>query len=143
MVPEINEIQERAYSNGMSFLLAAQTLMVPKPLTETTYQQPMGPAIVCYAFSIELFLKSIHLREGTSHRGHNLRDLFDALPPSTKSLISTQFYNRFGMNEFNYRIKISEVKNLFNDFRYIQGGLKFEAQHSPSEFRYRTLPLAF
>ena len=23
------------------------------------------------------------------------------------------------------------------------GGLKFEAQHSPSEFRYRTLPLAF
>ena len=23
------------------------------------------------------------------------------------------------------------------------GGLKFEAQHSPSEFHYRTLPLAF
>ncbi len=119
MVPEINEIQERAYSNGMSFLLAAQTLMIPKPLTETTFQLPMGPAIVCYAFSIELFLKSIHLREGTSHRGHNLLDLFDALPPATKSLISREFYNRFGMNEFNFRIKISEVKNIFNDFRYI------------------------
>ena len=25
----------------------------------------------------------------------------------------------------------------------LEGGLKFEVQHSPSEFHYRTLPLAF
>jgi HEPN domain-containing protein len=48
----------------------------------------MGPAVVCYAFSLELYLKLLCvLTGGKIIREHKLDKLYDALPDETKTAL--------------------------------------------------------
>ena len=110
---------ELAHSNGMSFLLAAKTLMVPRALTETTFQLPIAPAIVCYAFSTEIFLKSLLMRDGISYKKHDLFESFELLAPETKLKIMKSAHQKLKLNNEDFITKLDKVKNAFIQWRYI------------------------
>jgi hypothetical protein len=45
------------------------------------------PFVVNSAFSIELYLKTMHEAHGSPQRGHRLLSLYDALPAETRTMI--------------------------------------------------------
>lgn len=47
----------------------------------------MYPFVVNAAFSIELYLKTLHRRFGKSATGHQIRNLFDALPAEAQQVV--------------------------------------------------------
>ena len=118
-MPTTQEIQERAHSNGISFLQAAQQLLVPKYTSPNNFTMPAGPAIVCYAFSLELLLKSVLLREGKSLRGHDLLELFNNLSEESQAFILREAFSNLKLNKYNFNVELDKIKNLFNEFRYI------------------------
>lgn len=118
-MPSNQEMQDRAHSYGVSFIMAARRLMEQRYTSATEFTMLPGPAIVCYAFSIELILKSILLREGKSVKGHDLLKLFNNLSPESKLNITSQIESSFQVSLDEFNKNLGEIKNSFNDFRYI------------------------
>src|SRR5437879_325971 len=73
---------------------------------------PMAPAVVCYAFALELYLKLLHvLTTGKSPKGHKLDELFLGLPPSAKAEITALYGN-------NALAALSAAGDAFVEWRY-------------------------
>lgn len=69
----------------------------------------MGPSVVCLAFSLELYLKSLHFSlTGKAPRGHNIFKLFEKLPLQTKEEIFA--HKAISQNPFMMRGDIFSVQ---------------------------------
>lgn len=85
--------QKRVLNQARGFFLAGQRCdkRITKPGSTEIEWLPM-PAIVCFSFSIEVFLKGLILwATGNTPRGHGLKDLFDLVPPGHQSAISDAY----------------------------------------------------
>ncbi|MDP2629825.1 MAG: hypothetical protein Q8P56_00265 [Candidatus Uhrbacteria bacterium] len=73
----------------------------------------LSPAVVCYAFAIEIYLKLL-LRQtlGKDIKGHNLKVLFSILPEETKEIARKKFASN------NLEAEIERVASAFVDNRY-------------------------
>lgn len=84
------------------------------------------PFVVNSAFSIELYLKTLHEVHGTPQRGHHLLALYDALPPDTRASIERAavtcapryFPPREAVRPFVFRDFMSAPDNSFVKWRY-------------------------
>lgn len=77
--------------------------------------------IILTAFSIEALLKSFHTHTNPNREylsGHNLKELFDYMPPNIKQGIAESFFN-LNKKEKDLDTFLSEHANIFVDWRYI------------------------
>src|SRR5262249_44529889 len=96
-----------------SFFNAASRCEADVRLSPFTGNSLMGPAVVCYAFSLELYLKLLHvLASGKSPRGHELNKLYDDLPSKTKSDLLAECERIDLVNE------LTSAANAFKEWRY-------------------------
>ncbi len=97
----------------------------------------MGPGIVCLSFSVELYLKDLHvILKGKGPRVHDILKLFDQLPTQVKQeifahkaislnpfttrgdMFSPQFYSDNYSLYDRFRDQIKTISNGFEKWRY-------------------------
>jgi len=99
-----------------AFLLAAERCFEQKPLHDGQIQALLVPGIVCTAFSIELSLKAVLTIENKKvKKSHKLNDLYGKLSSDSQLLLQ----NKLPLKGNNLRNKLTEVSEVFKDWRYI------------------------
>jgi len=83
----------------------------------------LSPALVVNgALAAELALKLLIFKEnGEFDCIHNLQKLFEQLPTCHKSTLSEIIYQQAHQNKETLRINLSNIANLFEDYRYFFG----------------------
>lgn len=73
----------------------------------------MSPAVVCFSFSIELYLKLLHvLSTGAAPKGHKLEELFLSIPEPTRQALTARYGNS------DLTAHVTAVSTAFVDWRY-------------------------
>lgn len=81
-------------NQAIGFFNAATRCFANVAITPRINNSPMTPGVVCAAFSVELYLKLLHLLAvGTPQRGHKLSELFTALPQTAQQQIAEKYGN--------------------------------------------------
>lgn len=86
-----------------------------------THDTEIIAEIILTAFAIESLLKALHTYSNPNKEYpsvHNLKDLFDSIPPTTKQAVSDAFFE-FNNKKKNLDAFLSEHANIFVDWRYI------------------------
>ncbi|WP_157314358.1 hypothetical protein [Chitinibacter sp. GC72] len=115
-----------AYEQACDFLAAAERLQEKRLSREGDKFEstPLIPAVVCYLFSAEIFIKALFLESnGVATTGHKLETLFLELDPSIqqriKSQVSVGNYPRIeGVPSATFESKLLEISNGFVKWRY-------------------------
>ena len=82
----------------------------------------MSPYIVNGALAAELALKFLIFKEnGEFECIHNLQRLFEQLPDCHKTILSNTICEQAHQNEETLNWSLSNIANLFEDFRYSFG----------------------
>ncbi len=102
-------------NNANSFLLAAERCFEEKQLLDGRIQFLAVPGIVCRAFSIELYLKTVLTIENKKATGHELNKLYGKLSSGSQSILQ----NKLSLTESALRKKLDEVSNVFVEWRYL------------------------
>ncbi len=80
----------------------------------------MGPAIVCLAFSVELYLKDLHyVVRGKALRSHNILELFEELPEQIQQEIFA--HDSISQNPFITRGDGFSLKRFTSDYSAFDG----------------------
>ena len=83
----------------------------------------VAPFVVNSAFAIELYLKALGRLDGIELRGHDLLELFDALPSQTHAAIEQNFSKarwRCGIATLaEFRQALKEMRRAFEEWRYL------------------------
>lgn len=80
------------------------------------------PLVVNGALAAELVLKFLIFKEnGGFNCIHNLQMLFEQLPTNHRTALSETIYQQAHQNKETLRINLSNIANLFEDYRYFFG----------------------
>jgi hypothetical protein len=84
----------------------------------------VAPFLVNAAFSVELFLKTLHKLEGETRKGHKLVPLFDALPEARRADLNAaaqQFAPGHGevAGKVDFRALLVMLNDTFRKWRYV------------------------
>ena len=114
----------RAYHQGTDFMAAANRLHAEVNAGGPEQLRLMAPSIVCTAFAIELFFKSMLTLAETPSKGHNLKTLFEKLDDSTKDRLRAALNCTAGA----FDCHLSHVESAFTSWRYAheQGTLSMD-----------------
>ena len=81
-----------------------------------------SPFVVNGALAAELALKFLIFKEMGSYECiHNLQRLFEQLPDCHKNVLTEMIYKQAHQNEETLKFNLSNISNLFEDFRYSFG----------------------
>lgn len=111
------------FRQALSFASAAKYVYVND--LKKTPSNPLGiaPFVVNSAFSIEVYLKTIHQLSGKLVKGHKLRAIYDSLPIEQQSKIldaAKRFSRDFRIKDYNeFPNYITELDNAFVEWRYL------------------------
>lgn len=82
----------------------------------------MSPFVVNGALAVELALKFLIFKEKGSYECiHNLQRLFDQLPDCHKNALTEIICKQAHQNDETLKFNITNISNLFEDFRYSFG----------------------
>ena len=106
-------VDQGLLNQAVAFYNAASRCFSNIGITPLIQNSPMTPGIVCAAFSVELYLKLIHvLASGKAPHGHKLSELFASLGSTERALIEKSF----GHPELEAHI--AKASTAFVDWRY-------------------------
>jgi hypothetical protein len=106
-------IEQGLLNQALSFYNGGSRCAADIGITPLATNSPMSPAIVCYAFSAELYLKLLHaISSGAVPRGHKLDELFLSLSSETQAAIAEMY----GAAEMSTHI--AAVSSAFVEWRY-------------------------
>lgn len=109
---------ETTAHNASSFLVAANRCNEKRQLSDpNSFEWPVTPTIVCYAFSTELYLKAIFAAENNNKNfeGHGLLVLFNKISSPARD----QLAQGMGSNVDTLRQRVDAANSSFVDWRYI------------------------
>jgi hypothetical protein len=110
---------QQAFLLGMQFheagIRAAEETKDPDGRSVST----LCPMAVCYAFSAELYLKSMILRPTKSHE---LKGLFDQLASPPRKTVENRYKERTGRGSSVLRSDLEAMSSAFADWRYVFEG---------------------
>jgi len=119
---------QQARNSSASFFLAFQRCMEQRSLSDGTIQWPVGPAIVCAAFSIEVGLKTLILKaSGSLPGGHELAALFGKLSLPLQNAIRA----RLALTESDFNSSLLAANRAFSEWRYV-----YECQAASSDIGF-------
>jgi len=121
---EVTKVQAM-FRQALSFATTAAHLHKQDLLKAPRNGLSIAPFVVNSAFSIELYLKTLHELQGTSMRGHALLELYDALSDKTREAIfrlatsnAVRYQVSLGTPK-QFRSFVSELNNSFMEWRYL------------------------
>ncbi|MDP1730461.1 MAG: HEPN domain-containing protein [Devosia sp.] len=98
---------QRQFDTATAYFLAGERCSLEMRFGRYEFHSIGAPTITNYAFSVELALKLIHtLSRGVQERGHDLRELYDALPEEIRTKLS------------HLADCVEEIARYFEDWRY-------------------------
>lgn len=108
-----------------------------------------SPLVVNGALAAELALKFLIYKEMGSYECiHNLHSLFEQLPDCHKNALTEMIYKQAHQNEETLKINLTNISNLFEDFRYSFGkeqlgysGFFYEFVHIVCEYAILQKPI--
>ena len=87
-------IEQGLLNQAVSFYNGGSRCMADTYITPLVTNSPMAPAIVCFAFAAELYLKLLHtIAVGSPSKGHDLKELFGVLPQEAQDAVAKEFGN--------------------------------------------------
>ena len=95
----------------------------------------VAPFIVNSAFAIELYLKTIAQLHGSALRGHDLLELYDALPSSALAEIErtlSEVVTSDIKDIIDFRAALGKMRSTFVEWRYVHEGGEVSEVHFPS-----------
>jgi len=108
-----HEMDQGLLNQAVGFFNAASRCFSNIAISPLIQNSPMTAGVVCSAFSVELYLKLVHvLSTGKPIKGHKLLELFESLPEQAQSNISTKF------GDSNLKQLLAEASNAFVEWRY-------------------------
>jgi HEPN domain-containing protein len=106
-------LEQGLLNQALAFFNAASRCEADIMITPSVTNSPLAPAIVCYAFSLELYLKLLHvLATGAATKGHKLDELFLSLPPNLQTELAALYPHGELVPQ------LSAVTNAFIEWRY-------------------------
>lgn len=106
------ELDQGLLNQAIAFFTAGSRAIADVRVTPTVTLSPMAPAVVCYAFSAELYLKLLHvIATGQPKRGHKLDELFQSLPEDTRSELASNYTGDLGT-------ELTAMSQAFVEWRY-------------------------
>lgn len=110
------ELEQGLMNQAIAFFNAGSRCSAGISLTPSVTNSPMAPAVVCYAFSTELYLKLLHaLTVGNPGKIHGLKYIFMALPQETRLKANNHYHS----TDSDIETDIATVNSAFVDWRYI------------------------
>jgi hypothetical protein len=109
---------QQAFLQGLDFHEAAARAVEIRRDEAGAAIQPLCPMIVCYAFAIELYLKSLQKKA----RGHDLSVLFKSVNSPTRKKIEEIYKDRTGRGHKEAETDIEKMARAFEDWRYVFEG---------------------
>src|SRR5258708_7459020 len=111
------------YNQAVAFCSASSDLY-GKHFTRSPFNGlAAAPFVVNAAFSIELYLKTLHAVEQHPARIHELLKLYDSLPPRLRAAVDAEATKRAPEYKLDpsvqYRAVLSQLDNAFQRWRYI------------------------
>lgn len=81
-------------------------------------------SIILLVFATEIALKGmLRLKVGNFTKTHNLKKLYEFIPPDSRDRISEIYKSKFEQIDSTLESLFEEHKNLFTDFRYLDGSM--------------------
>lgn len=125
------ELSDSMFNQAFSFSSVARKINHEGLQNLPRDAMSITPFVVNATFSIEIYLKSIHILYGQKKTGHLLMPLFEQLPDEAKTVISIKSEEL--IKEYNFSTPIEFEKELetinkaFEQWRYIyeKSNLKF------------------
>jgi len=102
-------------NNARAFKKSADRSLEEKPLPNGQIEFLVVPAVVNLAFSIELYLKFLLVKNNISARSHDLSELFNNLDSITQQKI----INSTSYDENEFKSLLSKHKKAFIEWRYL------------------------
>jgi len=103
-------------NQAVAFFNAGSRCAARLSISPTVMNSPMAPAVVCYAFAAELYLKLLHtIVLGSAEKIHGLADIFAALPSATRQQLS----DCYELKNHKIEADIATVNSAFVDWRYL------------------------
>ena len=110
---EPSKLQQGLMDQAIAFFTAGSRCDASINITPLISNHPVAPAVVLFAFTIELYLKLLHaITSSAPIKKHDLHDLFVALPNEIKDLMNSSYGNT------DIEEDILKVKSVFVDWRY-------------------------
>lgn len=111
--------KQQAFLLGVEFHDAAIRAGLPKVEENGTESAAVIPMVVCYAFSVELYFKSL-----ISHRtgGHELAVLFEKINSPIRKEIAAEYELITGRNQRQLEADTQHLSKIFVDWRYVYEG---------------------
>jgi HEPN domain-containing protein len=119
---------QKIINTANSFLLAAERALEKRPLGPKQFQMLLVPAVVSYAFAVELYFKAIiTLENGNDRKGHDLSKLFGGISAKSQTTLIAGVQH----NCTDFKQKLGDISNVFVDWRYI-----FEQESAHLDFQF-------
>jgi hypothetical protein len=115
--------EQAIFRQAVSFATTAAYLHKRDLATAPWNAMSIVPFVVNAAFALELYLKTANLLFGEQARGHDLLDLFDALPISARDTIFANFAKSTWPCDIAdmvaFRSAIERLRHAFVQWRYL------------------------
>jgi hypothetical protein len=117
-------VEQAIFRQAVSFATASSYLYNRDLATVPTKNGMSAvPFVVNAAFALELYLKTMGHLFGSAQRGHDLLELFDALPPEGHEVLRQNLPKakwQCGItNMEGFRKVLSDLRNAFIEWRYL------------------------
>jgi hypothetical protein len=89
--------EQAIFRQAVSFATTASYLYKRDLATKPWNGMSVAPFVVNAAFALELYLKTLSILQGNELRGHDLLELFDALPHGAHKALSANFGKVLGL----------------------------------------------
>ena len=105
---------DKILNTTKGFYQAAKRNEEQRSISNNKFEMLLVPAATNRAFSIELYLKALLVKEGSTSRGHKLHELFNKLKPETKQKI----IELVNLSDQEFNQQLNTITNLFVEWRY-------------------------
>jgi len=118
-------VVDACYESAWQFATTAFDIFSKHEPKDPSLHEQSLPFAVNAAFSIELFLKTLHLIDGAEKRGHKLLGLYNSLPQTRRDAIvvgareAAPYYHQVVDDESAVRRYVSSLNSTFEDWRYV------------------------
>ena len=106
------EIYQQMLNGARAFFMGGKRCLNPVQIAHNQIEFLAAPGIVCFAFSIELYLKLLNVLSGLPPpKGHDLEKLFSTLPEKTRKALIVKYGS-------GLEADLLAVSPAFVDWRY-------------------------
>ena len=117
---DLQNIPQHMLNEANTWYVASRRCHESIPLSPNISNSLLHPTIVCNAFSIEMYLKSLLVISKISpNKEHRLGSLFQLLPMDVRDKASARFADYWTYSDNDLVQYLSETSEWFVSFRYI------------------------